>query len=177
MKSLIKMKALPITFGMIIIITASSAYGQVKIKQVPLSKEQAALTDGGELFDELCVVCHGKGGTGNGPAVSALKGAPSDLTVLAEKNNGTFPRKDVKTAIAGRFREDSHGSIRMPSWSRVFEGANPDWRLYRRKIFAMQQIDRLTDYVETIQTNRLDQVSFRSNQPSVQLEPDTGSRR
>ena len=149
------MKALLITLGVIIIFMAGPAYGQVTIKYVPLNDQQATLTNGEELFEELCTVCHGEGGIGNGPAVSALTNAPTNLTVLAAKSNGTFPRKDVKTAIAGRFREDAHGSIGMPSWRQVFTGANPDWRLYRREIFAMQQVDRLTDYLETIQTDYL----------------------
>ncbi|MEN8180890.1 MAG: cytochrome c [Pseudomonadota bacterium] len=152
MKALPIMKALLITLGIIIVFFAASTYAQVTIKHVALSEQQATLTNGEELFDELCVACHGMGGIGNGPAVSALKKAPSNLTVLAVNNNGTFPRTDVRKAIAGRFREDPHGSIGMPSWRQAFASANPDQRMYRRQIFAMQQVDRLTDYLETIQT-------------------------
>lgn len=151
MKTISIMKALPIALGTVIFFIAVSTYGQVIIERVPLSEQQAALTDGKALFDELCVACHGTDGIGNGPAVSALNKTPADLTVLAAKNNGTFPRKEVNAAIGGRFRDEVHGTIGMSSWYRVFQGTNPEWRMYRRQIYATQQIDRLTDYLETIQ--------------------------
>jgi len=151
MKAIPIMKALPIALGLIIFFIAGSTYGQVMIERVPLSEQQAALTDGKALFDELCVACHGQDGIGNGPVISALNKAPADLTILAVRNNGTFPHKEVKTAIGGRFRDDVHGPIGMSSWYNVFQGANPEWRTYRRQIYAMQQIERLTDYLETMQ--------------------------
>jgi cytochrome c553 len=175
MKTISIMKALPIALGIVIFFIAVSTYGQVMIERVPLSEQQAALTDGKALFDELCVACHGKDGIGNGPAVSALNKAPADLTVLAAKNNGTFPRKEVNTAIGGRFRDDVHGPIGMSSWYKVFQGANPEWRTYRRQIYAMQQIDRLTDYLETIQIQA--EVSLVNIQPGIRQEPDAGTSR
>jgi len=175
MKAISIMKALPIALGIVIFFSAVSTYGQIMIERVPLSEQQAALSDGKALFDELCVACHGKDGIGNGPAAIALNKAPADLTVLAAENNGAFPRKEVKTAIGGRFRDDVHGPIGMSSWYKVFQGANPEWRMYRRQIYAMQQIDRLTDYLEAIQIQT--EVSLGSNQPSIRQEPDASTSR
>jgi cytochrome c553 len=165
MKAISGMKALPIALGIVIFFAAGSTYGQVMIKRVPLSEQQAAITDGKALFDELCVACHGMAGTGNGRAVSALKEAPADLTVLAARNNGIFPRKEVKTAIGGRFRDDAHEPLGMSSFYKVFQGANPEWRMYRRQIYALQQIDRLTDYLETIQVQT--KASLESEEPGI----------
>ncbi len=169
------MKTLPIALGILSLVIPVSTYGQVMIERVPLSEQQGALSDGKALFDELCVACHGMDGTGNGPAASALNKAPADLTVLATENNGAFPRKDVKTAIGGRFRDDVHGPIGMSSWYKVFQGANPEWRTYRRQIYAMQQINRLTEYLETIQIQT--EVNLGSDQPGIRQEPDASTSR
>ena len=151
MKAFSELRTIAIFLGVAIFFTAGSAFGQIEIKRVPLSEEQAALTDGKALFDELCVSCHGMEGYGNGRAVIALSEAPANLTVLAAQNNGTFPRKEVKSAVSGRFKDDVHGELGMTSFYKVFLSAHPDWRMYRRQIYALQQIERLTDYLETIQ--------------------------
>ena len=140
--------------AMVFVSITGPVFGDVKIKYVPMSEQQAALTDGGALYEELCAVCHGDGGLGDGKAVSALKTAPTNLTVLALQNDGTFPRDDVESMISGRFRDESHFSAcGMPSWYRAFSGVNPKWKLHRRHAFAMGQIERLTDYLETIQVS------------------------
>ena len=37
-------------------------------------------------------------------------------------------------------------------------GVHPDWKLHRRHAFAMTQIGRLTDYLETIQVDYAEHV-------------------
>lgn len=146
------MKTLATLFGIIgVIIVASTTFGQVKIKQVPLTWQQAALTDGAELYGELCAVCHGQSGMGDGPAASALKKAVPDLTGLAAKNDGKFPRQQVQDAIAGKSRVVSHGTVDMPIWGQIFEDARPDLKPFRRRALARQRIYNLTEYVATIQ--------------------------
>ena len=144
--------ALALALGIVLVSIAGPVSAEVTIKQVPMSKHQASITDGPELYGELCAVCHGQGGTGDGPAVSALKAVPPDLTVLALTNDGAFPRKEVETTIAGRFRDNNQPyACGMPSWYRAFSGAHPVRSLARRHNFAMSQIGRLTDYLEAIQ--------------------------
>ena len=146
------MKAFLILIGIIVAITvANTTFGQVEVKQVPLTWQQAALTDGEELYLELCAVCHGKGGMGDGPAASALKNALPDLTGLAEKNDGKFPRQEVEDSITGKSRVVSHGTIDMPIWGQAFEGVRPDWKMFRREALARQRIYNLTEYLATIQ--------------------------
>jgi mono/diheme cytochrome c family protein len=147
------MKVLFVIVGIIAgIIIASSSFGQVEIKKAPLTWHEAALTDGGELFAELCAVCHGVGAKGDGPAADALKKAVPDLTGLAAKNDGKFPRQEVEDSIAGETRTVSHGTIDMPIWGQAFEDVRPDWKPYRRKALARQRIYNLTEYLATIQT-------------------------
>ena len=47
---------------------------------------------GAELFKTYCAVCHGIDAKGNGPMAKSLKTAPADLTRIAARNRGSFPR-------------------------------------------------------------------------------------
>jgi mono/diheme cytochrome c family protein len=149
------MKGLPVFFGIMgLIIVASTTFAEVEIRQESLSWQQAALADGEELYVELCAACHGKGGMGDGPVAGALKKPVPDLTVLAAKNDGVFPRKEVEDTITGRTRYVEHGTIDMPIWGSAFEAVRPDWKLFRRKALARQRIHNMTEYLATIQTEQ-----------------------
>jgi mono/diheme cytochrome c family protein len=146
------MKALPVLFGtMVVIMVASTTFGEVEVKQAPLTWQQAALSDGEQLYLELCAVCHGKSGMGDGPAASALKKAVPDLTGLAAANEGEFPRHKVEQSIAGESRVTSHGTIDMPIWGQAFKDVRPDMKQFRRDALARQRIFNLTEYLATIQ--------------------------
>ena len=148
------MKLFPIILGIVIsLIVGNSTFGQAEIKQVPLTWQQAAITDGGELYLELCAVCHGKSGSGDGPAASALKKPVPDLTALAAKHDGIFPRQAVQDSIAGESRVVSHGTVDMPIWGQVFADVRPDWKEFRREALARQRIYNLTEYLATIQVD------------------------
>jgi mono/diheme cytochrome c family protein len=41
-------------------------------------------------YQSSCAACHGVDGKGKGPLSLELKSTPTDLTVLAKKNNGVF---------------------------------------------------------------------------------------
>lgn len=146
------MKTLSVLFGIVIaVIITGTTFAQVQIKERPITWHQAALTDGEEIYLELCAVCHGKGGLGDGPAAGALTNTVPDLTALAAGNDGIFPREVVENSIAGESRVVSHGTIDMPIWGQVFENARPDWKTFRRKALAKQRVYNLTEYLATIQ--------------------------
>jgi mono/diheme cytochrome c family protein len=67
-------------------------------------------------FRMSCASCHGPDGKGNGPVSGQLKVPPSDLTVLAKKNNGVFPVSRVYEIIDGRQEVMAHGTRDMPIW-------------------------------------------------------------
>jgi mono/diheme cytochrome c family protein len=135
----------------LIIVFAEISFGQVEVREGPLTWKQAGITDGGELYSELCAVCHGTSGMGDGPAAPALKKRMPDLTGLAVRNDGVFPRDRVEDLITGRSRVIEHGTIDMPIWGDAFEGVRPDWKPFRRKALARQRIHNLTEYLATIQ--------------------------
>lgn len=82
-----------------------------------LSSAPAELVDAGRRdYQDHCAVCHGMDGRGNGPAASALRVAPADLTQIAARRQGEFPELDIAYRIDGRFEITSHGPREMPIW-------------------------------------------------------------
>src|SRR5579872_7071818 len=75
---------------------------------------------GEEMFKTYCAVCHGTDGKGGGPAASALKVPPADLTQLSKKNGGKFPALKVMSAIRGEGDLPAHGTKEMPVWGSLF---------------------------------------------------------
>ncbi len=118
---------------------------------MPLTWQQATLSDAEQLYLELCAVCHGKSDKGNGPAASAVKKAVPDLTSLAANNDGEFPRHEVEEAFAGESRVISHGTLDMPIAGQAFKDVRPDMKQFRRDALARQRIYNLTEYLATIQ--------------------------
>ena len=66
-------------------------------------------------FAENCAACHGADGRGGGPLAEGLAVAPPDLTRLAARNDGVFPRVEVMSVIDG-YRRGSHFSDAMPAF-------------------------------------------------------------
>ncbi|MGA8442744.1 MAG: hypothetical protein WB762_14610 [Candidatus Sulfotelmatobacter sp.] len=61
--------------------------------------------------------CHGKDAAGDGPADSALKQTPVDLTRLARRDGGKYPANKVTNILRGQ-RQNSpliEGTLRIPS--------------------------------------------------------------
>lgn len=83
-------------------------------------------TSGSEMYAAYCAACHGPSGKGDGPAASALKTLPTDLTQLTARNNGKFPDQTVYTAIKGDTNAPiaAHGSMDMPMWGRIFRSVS-----------------------------------------------------
>lgn len=71
-------------------------------------------------YQSNCASCHGISAKGDGPMSTELKRRPTDLTVLAKKNNGIFPLNSVYKIIDGRDEIASHGSREMPVWGYRF---------------------------------------------------------
>lgn len=106
-------------------------------------------------YMDSCAVCHGPLGRGDGPLVPYLVTPPSDLTQLARRNGGVFPRDQLVTLIDGRSAADigPHGSREMPVWGRAFverylqAGGAPQ----RAENSAQRRILDLVDHLEKLQ--------------------------
>lgn len=77
---------------------------------------------GGWDYHNSCASCHGSAGQGDGPLVRYLVSPPTDLTQLARRNGGVFPRTEVLAVIDGRSSTEigPHGSREMPIWGNTF---------------------------------------------------------
>jgi len=124
---------------------AATCFSQAptKIKKVPAQDVNAA--SGSEMFHSYCAPCHGADGMGNGPAASALKKAPANLTLLDQKNGGKFPALSVQNTIKGEAGTAAHGSRDMPVWGDIFKDMRGG------TIMGELRVKNLTDYIETLQ--------------------------
>jgi mono/diheme cytochrome c family protein len=102
---------------------------------------------GQEMYTSYCAVCHGTNGKGNGPAASALKTAPPDLTQLSKNDGGKYPALKVSSAIRGTSNVAAHGSEEMPVWGDLFRTISNG-----HDGEVQQRVANLTHYVETLQT-------------------------
>ncbi|HEV3308821.1 MAG TPA: cytochrome c [Candidatus Sulfotelmatobacter sp.] len=114
------------------------------IQHVPITSTSPV--SGKEMYTAYCAVCHGTDGKGNGPAASALKTPPADLTQLSKNNGGKYPALKVTSAIRGTNDLPAHGSKEMPVWGELF------WSMSRgHEAQVQQRVANLTHYVETLQ--------------------------
>ncbi|QJD17701.1 c-type cytochrome [Paracoccus sanguinis] len=67
----------------------------------PTGPAAAQAAQGAADYARYCVACHGPTGRGDGPAAAGLSPRPTDLTQLARRNGGTFPRLRVMARIDG----------------------------------------------------------------------------
>ena len=126
----------------VLVAAATAAAQTTGPQQLPLVPQSMR---GADLFRLYCATCHGRDGQGHGPVAPALKTHPADLTTIAMRNLGMFPRARVELLIVGGNPLDAHGSEDMPVWGPIFKGLDPsDARVKVR-------ISNLVSYLESIQ--------------------------
>jgi mono/diheme cytochrome c family protein len=103
---------------------------------------------GVRLYQVFCSSCHGLTGRGDGPVEPYLRAGVPDLTHIAARNGGAFPRERVRAAIDGRANLLAHGTSNMPVWGYEFDEGHTGSRRQADKM-----IDRLVRYVEELQTD------------------------
>ncbi len=117
---------------------------QTVIHHVPVKQTSAA--SGKEMYTTYCAVCHGTDGKGGGPAASALKTPPTDLTLLSKNNGGKYPGLKVTAAIRGESNVAAHGSKDMPVWGSLFLNLS-----HGHESEVQQRVSNLSQYVESLQ--------------------------
>jgi hypothetical protein len=102
---------------------------------------------GPDVFAFYCAPCHGRDGKGGGPVAIALNSHVPDLTMIARRNGGTFPKGRVENYVTNRSVNPipAHGTAEMPVWGPIFQSLDPsDARVKVR-------IANVVAYVESIQ--------------------------
>lgn len=114
---------------------------------IPVRRTQAY--DGRQMYVNYCAPCHGLDGRGAGPAASALKSPPTDLSQLSKSNNGIYPAKRMIAVLEFGTDTPAHGSKEMPIWGPILQkvnhrgGGGEDTQTLR--------INNLVKYLETLQ--------------------------
>ncbi len=124
--------------------SAASGDSKPQVKKTPVPYTPPS--SGKKMYVAYCASCHGKDGKGQGPAASALKLAPADLTQLAARNGGKFPENYVIQTIKGDSAASGHGSKEMPVWGPIFEamGTTSDG-------VTQLRVRNLTKYIASLQ--------------------------
>jgi len=115
-------------------------------QQKSAPKEVANPKDGAVIFKQDCAVCHGESAKGDGPAAKDLKARPPNLTTLAQRRGGEFPRGYVLDVLRNGVDAPAHGTVEMPVWGPMFD-------LMNRNIQAQSKlrINNLVGYLQSIQ--------------------------
>ena len=131
-----------------LLVSCGAPPGQPHADSVTLAPNE--VVEFAALYTDNCAACHGVDGKGRGPAASALKTAPADLTTIAERNRGAFPRALIADFVAnGKPTVAAHGSTDMPIWGPNFIAlAGGSLRPVN------ERVDAVVSYVESLQTVR-----------------------
>jgi len=89
---------------------------------------------------------------------ASLRVRPADLSTLAERNGGTFPRERVAAYITGIGRPiTAHGTSEMPVWGPAFRALDAsDTR-------AAVRLSAIVDHLESLQPSENGAVIFRQH--------------
>jgi len=118
------------------------AMGSPSIDEIP----PTYVPSGEAMYKQYCGACHGLDGKGDGPAAFTLKMPPPDLTTLASRHMGTFPREYVGNILRFGPGTSAHGSSDMPTWGTIFQLIDKN-----NERAVQQRIKNLTDYLASLQ--------------------------
>jgi mono/diheme cytochrome c family protein len=130
--------------GLLLVVFAASGQGIPSANKV--QTEMPDVASGKQTYLEYCGSCHGEDGKGIGPAASALKTPPSDLTTLAKRHGGNFPEDYVAKILRLGKPIQAHGSSDMPVWGPIF-GARDKFN----EVAVRQRIKNLCAYLASLQ--------------------------
>lgn len=109
------------------------------------------VASGRRTYMTRCASCHGLEARGDGPVAEALRTAPTDLTWLADRNGGAFPRDYVIAVVTGTAGIPAHGTREMPVWSDRFDAADGNGARVGAALYLRRTVEALADYLATLQ--------------------------
>lgn len=85
------------------------------------SPDATAAAKGHITYVRYCVSCHGQGAKGDGPLANDLRIPVPDLTTLALRSGGKYPKDRVVRLIQNGEVVRGHGTADMPAWGDAFK--------------------------------------------------------
>jgi mono/diheme cytochrome c family protein len=129
-------------------VAAFFAVALVADRQPASAQEQGShAAIGNYLFKTYCATCHGTSARGDGPLADSMRRRPANLTEIAKRNKGTYPKELVYKIIDGREKVPGHGGPDMPVWGDAFMRTSES----TDEASVKHRIQALVDYLETIQ--------------------------
>lgn len=97
-----------------------------------------------------CASCHGASGRGDGPASGGMEPKPSDLTLITQRNGGTFPRLQIIGKIHGYTMGSSDRT--MPEFAEALDSPPVPYDTGDGTPSPMpERLVELANYLESIQ--------------------------
>lgn len=138
-----------ILLGMLVVAT-SLCLAQEKTEQKPVVKstpiKQTSAASGKEMYVQYCAPCHGVAGKGDGPAATAMKAPPTDLTQLTKTHGGKYPANSVASVLKFGGGPGVHGSADMPVWGPLLQSLDKF-----HDTVVQQRISNIVSYIESLQ--------------------------
>ena len=103
---------------------------------------------GGTLYFTYCASCHGPSARGDGPLADSMRRRPANLTEIAKRNNGVFPKELIFKVIDGREPVRGHCGPDMPVWGDAFKRSID----VGGEEAVKNRIQAIVDYLEGIQS-------------------------
>ena len=120
--------------------------GQGKRPANTVQTEMTDVASGKQTYVEYCAACHGDDAKGRGPAASALRTPPTNLTTLAKEHAGKFPEEYVTEIVRFGKPIQAHGSADMPVWGPIFSARDKF-----NEVAVRRRIKNLCEYLKTLQ--------------------------
>ncbi len=105
---------------------------------------------GAGFYAKHCTSCHGRSAQGDGPLAAQYGTPPTNLTLLSQRNGGTFPTEEVMAQVNGY--TGRHQLNGMPEFGQDLDGPTVDWVSETGQIIPTPKaLLDLTSYLESIQ--------------------------
>jgi mono/diheme cytochrome c family protein len=132
--------------AMAVAFAVSMGYADQSKAKVIIQVDKTNPTNGKQMYTNYCAPCHGVDGRGHGPAATALRTPPVDLTGVAKANHGKFPDTHIVSVLQFGAEVPAHGSADMPVWGPILGKMN-----HVNSQDKDLRISNLSRYLESIQ--------------------------